>query len=357
MADTPTPTSGNGAAAPTTLPPTSTPPGWHDAAHALWQRGNRPGAVQAAFADINRFGADKPAPRVLQLVYYLFLLGDPGGAATLLEHLLQHQPGHLEARVNLAVCRQRLGQHADAARHAQAVVAQRPAHALALDVLAKSLHQLGQDNEAADAGTRALKAKGPCRRPRTGRLAPARRRPWQRGRRTGQAPRHRLFVVGRAAALPARRAAQCIAGARPVCRLDAALPCGRHGARRLHHTADASWVPRCWCKPAGHSTRQRLCWRFQVANDPAVGRFLVRDADAVFSLREAQAVQAWCVVGPLVPRDPGLVDPHRPGAGRPVGRRGRRAARPVHPAGNTTTLATPKPPTSTNGSCATASGR
>src|SRR5690606_10474457 len=46
-------------------------------------------------------------------------------------------------------------------------------------------------------------------------------------------------------------------------------------------------------QPDGQSQRQRLCWRFQVANDPGVGRFLVRDADSVLNLRERLAVDDW----------------------------------------------------------------
>ena len=45
--------------------------------------------------------------------------------------------------------------------------------------------------------------------------------------------------------------------------------------------------------PAGQSLRQKLCWRFQVANDPGVGRFLVRDCDSVVNQREVAAVQQW----------------------------------------------------------------
>ena len=44
---------------------------------------------------------------------------------------------------------------------------------------------------------------------------------------------------------------------------------------------------------AGQTMRQKLCWRFQVANDPAVGRFLVRDCDSVVNQREVAAVQQW----------------------------------------------------------------
>jgi hypothetical protein len=37
----------------------------------------------------------------------------------------------------------------------------------------------------------------------------------------------------------------------------------------------------------------RLLWRFEVANDSAVRRFLVRDADSLLTVKERVAVDAW----------------------------------------------------------------
>ena len=41
------------------------------------------------------------------------------------------------------------------------------------------------------------------------------------------------------------------------------------------------------------SNRHRLTRRFLVADDPAVGRYLVRDCDSLVNAREAAAVSAW----------------------------------------------------------------
>jgi hypothetical protein len=38
------------------------------------------------------------------------------------------------------------------------------------------------------------------------------------------------------------------------------------------------------------SLRQRLCWRFKVANDAGVHRFMVRDCDSVRTARSSR----WC---------------------------------------------------------------
>jgi Tfp pilus assembly protein PilF len=43
----------------------------------------------------------------------------------------------------------------------------------------------------------------------------------------------------------------------------------------------------------GQPGHRRLLWRFEVINDPSVQRFLIRDADAVLSVKERVAVDAW----------------------------------------------------------------
>lgn len=45
--------------------------------------------------------------------------------------------------------------------------------------------------------------------------------------------------------------------------------------------------------PAGVPQHRKLLWRFDVLADPTVRRFLVRDADALLSVKERVAVDAW----------------------------------------------------------------
>lgn len=45
------------------------------------------------------------------------------------------------------------------------------------------------------------------------------------------------------------------------------------------------------------AARWGTLWRFLVADDPAVDRYLVRDADSLLNLREAAAVQEWLASG------------------------------------------------------------
>ena len=78
--------------------------------------------------------------------------------------------------------------------------------------------------------------------------------------------------------------------------------------------------------PAGVPQHRRLLWRFDVLADPTVRRFLIRDADALLSVKERVAVDAWlassCWFHTM--RD---WYPHRSCARRHVGRRRQ------HPAG------------------------
>jgi hypothetical protein len=45
--------------------------------------------------------------------------------------------------------------------------------------------------------------------------------------------------------------------------------------------------------PPGVPGHRRLLWRFAVVSDPAVRRFLIRDADSILTVKERVAVDAW----------------------------------------------------------------
>ncbi|MBQ0945690.1 tetratricopeptide repeat protein [Ideonella sp. 4Y16] len=270
------------------------PEGWDQPAERLWRAGQRMPAIQAAVASINGFGERKPAPRVLQLAYYLFLIGDYGGAATVLEQLLRQQPEHQEALINLAVCLQRLGRHGEVLSLSERVLALQPDLPLALDLRAKSLMRVGRRAEAQEAGRLSLETKD--------RALPEPGSPWQ-------PPPHPLAqqVQGKASVV-----SFSLWGANPRylrgALRNALLMPDLYPGWVMRLSLDES-VPQAFVDalralrvdvrvmPSGQSLRQRLCWRFLVANDPAVGRFVVRDCDSVFSLREVRAVDDWIASG------------------------------------------------------------
>lgn len=267
--------------------------GWDAAAHDLWRRDARADAIQAVLAGINAAGDVKPVPLLMQLSYYLFLLGDIKAAAFPLEHILKQDPHHAEALRNLAVCRSRTGSSEEAVARARSLIEKQPDDPLAWDILAKNLHELGRDDEAADAGTHALLSKDRG-------CDPARARGWAlpSGRPEGFAAapgKHNVISFSlwgdnprylRGLLRNLLLAPDLHPGWKVRVYLDSTVP--KEFIQLIAQTGGETVL-----QPAGQTMRQRLAWRFLVADDPAVGRFLVRDADSVFSLRESLAVRAW----------------------------------------------------------------
>lgn len=274
------------------------PRDWDVAAHTLWQRGQGVEAIQTLLTRLNTLGQNKPVTLVLQLAYYFFLRNDYQAAVALLEHQAVQTPDHLEVLLNLAVCYGRLGRHTDAVAHAQTLRTQMPDNALVLDILANSLHKLGHDAEAREVGTRSLSIKNRACNLQdtqdaslaTWSLPTARAENYARctGKFDviayslwGAAPRYLRGALRNLLLAP-----DLYPNWRVRFYLDRSVPAefiellDRLGAEIM-------------IQPDGQSLRQKLCWRFQVANDPAVGRFLVRDADSVISVREVQAVTEW----------------------------------------------------------------
>lgn len=151
----------------------------------------------------------------------------------------------------------------------------------------------GHDDEAADAGTHALlskdrgcdpaRARGwalPSGRPEGVAAAPGKRNVisfslW------GVNPRYLRGLLRNLLLAP-----DLHPGWKVRVHLDSTVP--KEFVTLIHETGGETVL-----QPDGQTVRQKLTWRFLVADDPAVGRFLVRDADSVFSLRESLAVRAW----------------------------------------------------------------
>ncbi|MGY0195899.1 tetratricopeptide repeat protein [Leptothrix sp. BB-4] len=273
--------------------------GWHAPAHQAWQAQQRQQALDLLLVAINQHGPVKPLAMVLQLAYYLFLLGDPAAAAHFLELQRPHAPQDPQLLLNLAVCLSRSGQDAQAVERARDYLAIRPDDPVVHDVLCKCLRELGRDDEARAAGTRALMLKDAAARPAPAgwRVPPAGAAAWlQRAglryagqeRRDvvafslwGSGARYLRGMVHNLVELP-----KVYPGWQARIYLDDSVPAATR-ALLAELGADLRM------QPPGQPTRRKLCWRFEVADDPTVGRFLVRDVDSVVNLREQRAVQAW----------------------------------------------------------------
>lgn len=271
------------------------PPGWAVAACMAWADGRKVEAVQATFAALNQ-QATKDPRLVMQAAYYLFLMGDMATLAQLLEHHHRATPDHLEIALNLGVAYNRLGRYAESVAMYQRVLHAHPAHFAACDGLCIGLHRLGRNTEAAAAGTRALQLKHlASQRVPTGWLPPTaspQALASQPGRRDvisfslwGDQPRYLRGTLRNVLLAP-----DIYPGWTVQLHVDPSVP---DDFRLLIQRLGAEVV----LHPAGQPLRKKLCWRFAAANDPTVGRFLVRDADAVISTREALAVLQWVESG------------------------------------------------------------
>ncbi len=264
---------------------------WNREADDLWKIGDRQGAINKILQVINASSLQIPRSAGMQFVYYLFQLQDYATAEKLLSNLLVQNPTDLELLENRAVMRIRINKTAEAINDFQQVVAQSPDAVNAWDGLANALYKVRRWAEAQQAGEESLQRKD------------------------------RLAVTDVAIDWPdvspqvwdaAQQGIDVIAFS-----LWGSNPRYLRGAMRNLQEAPLvypGWVCRFYVddsvpiefvnlaielgtqvmvQPANQSVRQRLSWRFLVANDPTVRRFLVRDADSVISVREAKAVAEW----------------------------------------------------------------
>jgi hypothetical protein len=269
---------------------------WSQDADALWQQGDRQSAINKILAVITANPPHVPRSASLQFVYYLFQLQDYATGEKVLSDLLRKYPADLEILENRAVMRIQSNKIAGAVIDFQQVVAQNPDAVNAWDGLASALHQLHRWDEARRAGEESLVRKD--LKAEAAYLYEELRVDWPSvspqvwdGQNNGSdviafslwgsSPRYLRGAVRNLQEVPLVYPGWVcrfyVDDSVPVELVNLAIELGAQIVRQ----------------PANQSVRQKLSWRFLVANDPTVRRFLVRDADAVVSVREAQAVAEW----------------------------------------------------------------
>lgn len=278
-----------------TIAPPPRTDGWQEGAHKLWQQGQQQEAIDQLLKLINAAAPAVPKTLGMQLVYYVFLLGDLAGAENFLRRLLAIHPEDPEILENLAVMISRQGGRAsEAASLFRQACLLRPDSVNAWDGLANCLSQAGDLPQARKAGERSLALKTSSAKllsdwaPPSGGVEAFLQRPGQASRINcisfsiwGANPRYLRGGLRNALLIP-----EFYPGWRARFHFDASVP---EEFIALLQGLGAEMQP----MPAGQSLRQKLCWRFLVASDPGVGRFLVRDCDSVVSQREVHAVEQW----------------------------------------------------------------
>lgn len=271
------------------MPEVQVPNGWNRAAHDAWQENKRQESINLVLAELNAQAA-KPPRLTMQLCYYLFLLGDYRAAAKFLYLQSQQTPDHVEVLLNLAVCLSRISEHAKAIEYANKVLERDPENYVACDTLTASFYQLQQFENAVLSGQRSLNLKKSMvlRRGATRfQLPSSQPSEWVKNKKNvisfslwGKHPRYLRGALQNLLLQPKIYPNW-------TCRfyVDKTVP---DEFINILHQQGAEVVDR-----ASTTLGEKLCWRFQVANDPEVGYFLVRDADSVISEREADLVAKW----------------------------------------------------------------
>ena len=259
------------------------PKGWDPEAHKHWQAKRPQSAFKILFERLG--GSGESAELALQLAYYMFLDGAYGPARGILETANSRFPDHAQLLLNLAVLQSRTHGHAEARATLERYLGLGGHEASAYDGLCAACHKLGDDDAARRWGERAIEEKSRVASSREPKFDPP--EPRSEGRNIisfslwGSHPRYL-----RGALHNAIRAGFVYPGFKCRFYVDQSVPADVLDALE---GAGAELVS----EEGEPSNRHRLTRRFLVADDPDVGRYLVRDCDSLVNAREAAAMSAW----------------------------------------------------------------
>lgn len=263
-----------------------TPVDWDEQAHALWLANKRAEAIKRLLIPINEKPPKPPKPLLVQFGYYLFLLPDYRSAANVFGWAHALYAEDMEILLNLAIAQSRAKDYAAAIATGETYITKGGNDPNVFDMLAKAHYRGGRYDQAKAAGEHALAIKD-----EKAVIPPD---VTLRSRSADVEAKRKIIAFSLWGSNPRylRGALHNVLTARNVypgwtCRfyVDSSVDSGFRevlaglGAEILEH------------RIAGMP--QRLSRRFVVADDPNVGRFLVRDCDSVVSEREAGAVDQW----------------------------------------------------------------
>jgi hypothetical protein len=266
------------------------PERWDKEAALLWTGGLRDAALAKARATLEQ-AAEPDADAFIQPGFYLFQLDRFDEAVVVLSRGLQRFPDHPMILLSLGSAHNRARHHEKAIPFLERFLAAGYSDASAFDALASSHAETGNLMKAKLFGTLALQEKDKAVASRFG-------QPRLERKKLGKKPQVIAFTLFGSQPRYMRGALDNVLAARDlypgwVCRfyVDDSVDelfvkvLGDEGAEIVR---DGS---------GSRDTRHLLTRRFFVADDPKVGRFMVRDCDSVVNPREAAAVAEWMESG------------------------------------------------------------
>ncbi len=266
------------------------PSGWHAKAHELWLSEKSNDAIQTLLKSINSTPGQESPKLLIQFAYYLFLLGDYKAAIPVFDRIIQLTPEDLQSKLNMAVCHSRARNTHRAIEIYNELALKIPHDFKVWTGLADCQSRLGNNSEASFAGTKCLNIKDSQSR-----------------------------LIDHKWVLPHSGAKEHAFGKKKVIAFSLFGKNPRYLRGALHNVLVAAeiypdWICRFYIDgtiPAefirtvksygselitcanNQPLANKLAWRFNVANDPTVGYFMVRDADSVVNTRERVAVAEW----------------------------------------------------------------
>ena len=273
------------------------PPGkvedhWSQAAHRLWGQHRQQEALECLEGEIALFPRNRPPhQQSLQRVLYLFNRQDYGRCEAHMRHLQRCYPQEILFIENLAVMLMKQGKFEEAKPWMQRLEQQARRTTNQLDMLCDFYWKTGNREKSRSYGEQSLACKSRAAKPLPD-WAPPPSSPeaWLQGRAGRNVVAFSLWGQGERYLSGARRNMELVPQLYPGWAMR--IYCDRTVPHGLLQEAEQRGVEIIPC-PDGQNLREKLCRRFLVANDPAVGRFLVRDIDSVVSQRERRAVDAW----------------------------------------------------------------
>lgn len=271
------------------------PKGFDIQAHQLWTKGQTQSAIKKAIDTLNTVNTKTDRrPLMIQVSYYLFCLRDYISASNLQHHILEDFPDDHETLLNYAVTLSRAEKNEDALKSAEQYVSHISDNYAVYDLMAKSYYKVKRYNKAGEAGRKSLqlKAQTVCSAPSKVTIPDETPESYVKNKRKvisfslwGTNPRYIHGALRNVLLAP-----DIYPGWEIWIYLDGSVPAPLPAILKdLGATIKI--------KPSNSSVKERLCWRFEVANEENVGRFLVRDIDSVMSVREYLLVQKWLQSG------------------------------------------------------------
>jgi len=230
------------------------------------------------------------------LVALILMRGDARGAVEIAQRIVSTWPDYVAGWVNLAFGLTQVGRIEDAADAYRKVLEFLPADLNATDGLARCLGSLGEHDEAIVLGRQSLKRKDM--------EAAVREKVWDVPETVSiddGPPRPETHVIAYSlwggSERYTRTAERNVRIAQDIypgwsCRIyhDDTVP-----GDVLERLADLG--AHLVAVAQRHVGKEGLMWRFMVADDPGVKRYLVRDADSLLTVRERVAVDDWLASG------------------------------------------------------------